>query len=479
MNWGLTQEFYQQVPNAYLDSEAESFPDPKLVYLNESLFSELGLDTRIPESSRAQAFSAQMLPDDAKPIAQAYAGHQFGQFNPQLGDGRAILLGSLTSKNGSPVEIGFKGSGSTQFSRGGDGKAALGPMLREVLISEYMHAVGVPTTRSLAVTTTGEKVYRQGAETGAVLTRTAASHVRIGSFQFFAARDQYDVVEELVDFCIQRHYPELVNSSNKALNLLKAVCRKQAQLVSQWLSLGFIHGVMNTDNMLISGETIDYGPCAFMEAYESMAVFSSIDRNSRYAYGNQRGIAQWNLARFAETLLPLINEDRDTAIEQATNVIKEFSAVFDDIHHITMSDKIGIDSQHENAGDLIKQWLELIECNQVDFTLAHAKLASQQHATTDDFSSLFAEHSEIEQWLTSWRQTCDEQSQERLAKNPQLIPRNHVVEDALHRAELGDLSLFYALLSALQRPFSTPSEAKFILPADKQFTDQFVTFCGT
>lgn len=392
---GFQQEFYTTLPECYVQAESSSFASPSLIFFNQDLADSLKASFPKSDEELAQLLSGQVLSSDAKPIAQAYAGHQFGHFNPQLGDGRAMILGELRDESGATYELDLKGSGPTPFSRGGDGKAALGPMLREVLIAESMHALGVATTRSLSVVAAGEQVYRNPPQSGAVLCRTASSHIRIGTFQFFAARDKYDVVEELVQFCIKRHYPQLSTSQSPALSLLQATIKTQAKLIAQWMGLGFIHGVMNTDNMLVGGETIDYGPCAFMDIFDEDTVFSSIDQNSRYAYVNQAPVAQWNLSRFAETLLPLIDEDKDKAIEIATEAVRAFNPLYKQAYRAVMCNKLAlmlkpdiktnesIDAHHEVLDGIIYEWTSLLKSLKLDWTQAHYFLTQylrSQHA---------------------------------------------------------------------------------------------------
>ena len=479
-----------------MDAEALTFAQPQLLYFNQHLASEF--QANFPESDEALAglFSGQALPLDAKPIAQAYAGHQFGQFNPQLGDGRAMVLGELVNSEGKLFELDLKGSGPTPFSRGGDGKAALGPMLREVLISEAMAALNVPTTRSLAVVGTGETVYRNPPQRGAVLARTSASQIRIGTFQFFAAREQYDVVEKLIEFCFDRHFPHINDFSNKSLELLKAAVSAQANLIAKWMSLGFIHGVMNTDNMLISGETIDYGPCAFMDTYDPKTVFSSIDRNSRYAYMNQPGVAQWNLSRFAETLLPLVarelapenpdlDEDgtKELAIAQATAIIQDFIPEYQAAFRGIMCKKLGLKDSIDasDADALIEKWQNILFEQKLDWTLAHLYLSD--YATQQDANALLALCSnsrDMQDFLAQWQEHSAQSFDDMKVHNPAIIPRNHLVEEALELAEKkGDLSAFAILLSHLQAPFSRPEDERFMQPANEQFTADFMTFCGT
>src|SRR3954470_10967325 len=362
--------------------------DPRLVVFNSRLAEELGLDPAVLEREGAAWSSGNQTPDDADPIALAYAGHQFGGFVPQLGDGRAILLGERVGRDGVRRDIQLKGSGRTPFSRNGDGRAALGPMLREYLISEAMHALGVPTTRSLAVVTTGEQVVREDLLPGAVLTRVAASHIRVGTFEYFAARNDGDAVSQLLDYVITRHYPEARGADVPALAVLEAVAQRQAALIADWMSVGFIHGVMNTDNMAISGETIDYGPCAFMDSYDTNTVFSSIDHAGRYAYGNQPAIAQWDLARFAETLLPLIDADMEKAVERATSLIKDFMPMFDVQLLTRMRRKIGLASEEAGDAELIRTLLAAMQSASADFTLTFRRLAQCADEPANDASLL-------------------------------------------------------------------------------------------
>jgi serine/tyrosine/threonine adenylyltransferase len=450
--------------------------DPKLVAFNRPLAAELGLDVDAVEREAAAFFSGNRLPDDAKPIAMAYAGHQFGGFVPRLGDGRAILLGELRGRDGVLRDVQLKGSGLTPFSRTADGRAALGPMLREYLISEAMHALRIPTTRSLAVVTTGERVYREDVLPGAVLTRVAASHVRVGTFQYFAGRQDIDGVRELLNYVIARHYPELQDADVPALAVLKAVSQRQAALISQWMCVAFIHGVMNTDNMAISGETIDYGPCAFMEQYNPRTVFSSIDHNGRYAYANQPAIAQWNLARLADTLIPLIDANTDKAVQLATEVIQDFMNVFDAHFLAGMRRKIGLVSREEGDADLIRRLLSEMHGASADFTRTFRALSLDAGCPTG-----------LDEWVRDWRErlTRDPQTPaERAANmrqvNPAYIPRNHRVEAALNAAsEQGDLEPFRRLLAVVQNPFEEqPGADDYALPAAPE-ERVLHTFCGT
>ena len=375
--------FARELPGCYAAWKPATAPAPALLFLNRGLADELGLDAAdLAGPEGAALFAGNTLPEGAEPLAQAYAGHQFGGFSPQLGDGRALLLGEVIDRRGQRRDIAFKGSGRTPFSRGGDGKAAVAPMLREVLIGEAMHALGIPSTRALAVVATGELVYREAALPGAILTRVAASHLRVGTFQFFAARGEIDKLRLLAEYTIARHDPALAGTPGRHLALLRAVAGRQARLVAQWMNVGFIHGVMNTDNMTISGETIDYGPCAFMEAYDPATVFSSIDHGGRYAYGNQPHIARWNLARLAEALLPLMADgDDEAAVQQAvadvTAVIDAFPAWYAEALLQGQRAKLGLQRAADDVGDtaLAEDWLALLQQHGVDFTLAWRRLA--------------------------------------------------------------------------------------------------------
>src|SRR3954470_2730460 len=388
MRLGL-QHTYAALPSRFYARLAPApVKDPRLAVFNSRLAEELGFDPAVLEREGAAWFSGSQRPDDADPIALAYAGHQFGGFVPQLGDGRAILLGERVGRDGVRRDIQLKGSGRTPFSRNGDGRAALGPMLREYLISEAMHALGVPTTRSLAVVTTGEQVVREDLLPGAVLTRVAASHIRVGTFEYFAARKDGDAVSQLLDYVIARHDPKARGADVPALAVLAAVAQRQAALIADWMSVGFIHGVMNTDNVAISGETIDYGPCAFMDHYDVNTVFSSIDHGGRYAYGNQPAIAQWNLARFAETLLPLIDADGGKAIELATAVVRNFMPVFDARLLTRMRRKIGLSSEKESDVELVRTLLATMQSASADFTLTFRRLARCADEPANDASLL-------------------------------------------------------------------------------------------
>ncbi len=424
----------------------------------------------------------------------AYAGHQFAHFVAQLGDGRALLLGERRALDGRLYDIQFKGSGRTPFSRGGDGRAALGPMLREVLVSEAMHALGIATTRSLAVVATGERVFRDEALPGAILTRVAASHVRVGSFQYFASREDGDALRQLLDFSIARHYPRLAQADNPALAFLEAVVEAQAALIAQWMAVGFIHGVMNTDNMAISGETIDYGPCAFMDHYHPETVFSSIDHRGRYAYGNQPAIAQWNLARLAETLLPLIHVDPQAAVEPATAVVAGFTPRFDAHLSARMRAKLGLAEARQHDDLLVSHLLGLMQQGRADFTLVFRHLADaigpeaiEPGADLAALRAQFQEPSALDPWLADWRARLAAEPMETAARraamqrvNPLFIPRNHRVEAALIAAsERGDLAPFQRLLAAIQRPYEDQAGNEELTLPPRDDERVLATFCGT
>jgi uncharacterized protein YdiU (UPF0061 family) len=489
MRIGFEHTYAALPPRFYAPVKPTTVANPQLVVFNRSLAEELRLDPNIIEPHAAAMFSGNELAEDSTPIAMAYAGHQFGNFVPQLGDGRAILLGERKDRAGVLRDIQLKGPGRTPFSRSGDGRAAVGPMLREYLISEAMHALGIPTTRSLAVVTTGEQVFREHVLPGAVLTRVAASHVRVGTFQYFAARGDQEAVQTLLDYVIQRHYPEVRSADVPALAALKAIAERQAALVADWMRVGFIHGVMNTDNMALSGETIDYGPCAFMDKYDPSTVFSSIDHGGRYAYVNQPGIAQWNLARLAETLLPLIDEDSDKAVSLATEVVVGFVDRFNTLFIERMRRKVGLVSTEEGDADLIKQLFAAMQHAGADFTLTFRKLSliAETPEQQAPLRELFAEATEIDNWLRGWQtrlardpQSISERMEMMRLANPEFIPRNHRVEAALDAAsERGDLEPFRQLLGILQRPYEQqPAFADYALPPEP--SDRvFKTFCGT
>jgi serine/tyrosine/threonine adenylyltransferase len=456
--------------------------DPKLVIFNEALAKSLGLNPDVLRGETgALVFSGNRLPKGAEPLAQAYAGHQFGYFT-MLGDGRAILLGEQVTPKGERYDIQYKGSGRTPFSRRGDGRAALGPMLREYIISEALHALGIPTTRSLAVVTTGEPVFRETALQGAILTRTAASHIRVGTFEYAAAKGTPGDIRALADYTIHRHFPDLTEEGNPYLALLRAVMDRQASLIARWMLIGFIHGVMNTDNMTLSGEAIDYGPCAFMDAYDPGTVFSSIDHHGRYAYGRQSKIAQWNLARFAETLLPLLHENPQEAVSIANGAISEFPDIYRNYRLTGMRAKLGLSNREAGDGALAEELLDCMQRHSVDYTNTFRDLASGSLPEASVFQS-----QDFRQWFERWqarlkRQSDSRESSRRLMNrhNPAVIPRNHRVEEALEAAvERADFTVMEKLLDVLSQPYhKLPEQAGYQLPAPPS-SEPYRTFCGT
>jgi len=479
--------FGREMEGYYVEAKAAHFPEPELLALNEPLAKSLGLDPQGLREEGHLIFSGQSLPDGAHPIAQVYAGHQFGGLNPQLGDGRAMMIGEVVDRDGIRRDIQLKGSGPTPFSRGGDGKAAIGPVLREYLLGEAMHALGVPTTRMLAAVATGGLVYREEALPGAVVTRVAASHLRVGTFAYFAVRQDEEGVRELAEYAIARHFPSIPESSDRYVEFLRAVAMEQATLIAKWMCLGFIHGVMNTDNMTISGETIDYGPCAFMDAYSPPTVFSSIDRQGRYAYGNQPSIGQWNLAKLAECLIPILHEEQDKAVEVAHKVLDEYVARYQQEYTLGMLRKLGIVVPEEGDGSRVTELMKLLEEHQSDYT---STLRSLSEVARGDDSTLppRLEDSDVFQvWKAQWLNRLDEQPGGREgagkamdALNPVYIPRNHKVEEALEAALEDDLTPFRTLLKVVSNPFEMrPEWEAYVGPAPQTFTDGYKTFCGT
>jgi uncharacterized protein YdiU (UPF0061 family) len=479
--------FVRDLPGLYVRWKAVAAPAPELLMLNEPLAAELGID---PQALRTPDGVATLVgnatPPDASPVAQAYAGHQFGGLSPRLGDGRALLLGELIDVHGRRRDLHLKGSGATPFSRGGDGKAAVGPMLREYVIGEAMHALGIPTTRALAVVATGDQVARETMLPGAVLTRVAASHLRVGTFQYAALQEDAALVSRLADYAIARHYPELAEVENPYLAFFEAVVDAQASLVAQWILVGFIHGVMNTDNMTISGETIDYGPCAFMDVFNTATVFSSIDHGGRYAFGNQPHMAQWNLARLAEGLLPLIDDDTQAAVAAATDVLRTFGDRYLRVFNAGMRAKLGLVDTVADAAGLVDDLLALMEAQRVDFTSFFRALSAAARGNAEPVSSLFADVAAFDAWSERWRAELSSQgrSSDEVAAgmdrvNPLYIPRNHRVEEALAAATEGDLAPFRRLVEVVSQPFDErPGLASYAEPAPESF-GPYRTFCGT
>ncbi len=481
---------YARLPDRfYVKLAPNPVARPRLIVLNTALAHDLGLGAAWLASEDGVAMLAgNRMPDGADPLAQAYAGHQFGGFSPQLGDGRAMLLGEVIGRDGQRRDIQLKGSGPTPFSRRGDGRAALGPVLREYIVAEAMHALGVPTTRALAAVATGEHVFRDTVLPGGVLTRIAASHIRVGTFQYFAARGDTDGVRDLADYVIARHYPEVATAANRYLALLEAVIARQAALIAQWLNVGFIHGVMNTDNMAISGETIDYGPCAFMDAYNPAQVFSSIDAQGRYAYANQPSIGMWNLTRLAETLLPLINDDQDAAIAAAQGAINTYPRLFNAAHTESLRRKVGAfdaDSEADTGG--AKDLLEIMARNGADFTLTFRGLTDgvTDRRALEAVRALFSKPEEFDAWAQGWLARIADDDNERRAMlmraaNPAVIPRNHRIEEVIAAAVTdADFGPFETLVAALARPYEdVPEFADFRQPPRAEEIVR-ATFCGT
>ncbi len=460
---------------------------PRLIRFNAELADQLGLTLDSGDEDRLAAiFSGNSVPVGAMPLAMAYSGHQFGQFNPQLGDGRAILLGEVVDRQGRRRDIQLKGAGPTPFSRRGDGRAALGPVLREYIVSEAMFALGIPTTRALAAVATGEAVYRETPLPGAVFTRVAASHIRVGTFQYFASRDDQEGVRALADHVIARHYPELGAAANPYLALLQAVASRQAALIARWMAIGFIHGVMNTDNMTVSGETIDFGPCAFLDEYDPKKVFSSIDQRGRYAYTNQPGIGQWNMARLAECLLPLLSDSEDKAVEEANAVLVEFGRVFQERWLSAFRDKLGLAGAQEGDLELVNDLLAQMHDSEADFTVTFRALGRAVAETGEgEFTALFTDRPRLSDWLARWRQrlggdrdaSAIRAAMERV--NPAIIPRNHRIEEAIQAGLSGDYGSFESLLAALERPYEERSEfAAYRIPPERE-ERVTRTFCGT
>ncbi len=461
-HFAFDNTYARDLESFYVSWQATQVARPRWVKLNIGLAEELGLDAGALDSEEgARIFAGNQIPEGAAPLAQAYAGHQFGGFSPQLGDGRALLLGEVIDRKGQRRDIAFKGSGPTPFSRNGDGRAALGPVLREYLIGEAMHALGIPTTRALAAVVTGEPVYRESALPGAVLTRVAASHIRVGTFQFFAARGEVAKVRRLADYVIDRHYPELKGRANPYLELLEQVRDRQAALIARWMHVGFIHGVMNTDNMAISGETIDYGPCAFMDHYDPATVFSSIDLRGRYGYANQPRIAQWNLARLADTLVPLIDANEKRAIARATEVVNAFSQQYERHWLKGMRAKLGLVTEEETDINLAMGFLAAMDGKHVDYTLAFRYLADVISGREEPIRALFADPSTYDLWSGHWRARLAREpavpsarAQAMRRVNPAFIARNHRVEAALSAAvERNDYAPFETLLNILAASF--------------------------
>ena len=475
--WNLQSSYTQISDKLFSELKPDAVTNPSTVIVNNELAEKLGLNLKgISEEDLSNLFSGNSLPHGSKPFAQAYAGHQFGQFTI-LGDGRAHIVGEQVTPDGEIFDIQYKGSGRTPYSRGGDGKAALGPMLREYLISEAMYFLGIPTTRSLAVVETGEKVYREVPLKGSILTRVASSHIRIGTFQFLAAHKDYEGMKSLLDFSIKRHFSNLKFSENLAIEFIKAVMQKQINLIVEWMRVGFIHGVMNTDNSTISGETIDYGPCAFMDHYDANTVFSSIDTQGRYSFANQPSIIQWNLVRLAECLLPLIDKDEKRSIETAQNLINTFSSLFKDKWLQMMKKKLGIKDQSEDDEELINNLIKWMQQKKPDFTNTFCNLMNYDHADDEEF-----EDDEFNNWKREWKKRVEskEYIDVMMSCNPTLIPRNYLVEEALSEAETdGKFDKFNELNEIISSPYQLKKVNIKYLETPSKTNIPYKTFCGT
>ena len=473
---------YSKLPSSFISNTSpDIIKSPELIILNDNLAKELNLDfSQVDKKNLSKLFSGNLLPEGSETISQAYAGHQFGHFT-MLGDGRAILIGEHISKNNERFDIQFKGSGKTPFSRNGDGKAALGPMLREYIISEAMHALKIPTTRSLAVVKTNEDIVRENILQGAILTRVSSSHIRVGTFQYITARQNNNELKVLFDYTIDRHYPNIKNSKNKAIEFLKILIEKQTNLVVNWMRVGFIHGVMNTDNMTLSGETIDYGPCAFMDIYDPQTVFSSIDQMGRYAYFNQPSITKWNLARFAECLIPLIDENKDKAINIATEIINTFEKNYEEKWLNMMRDKIGLFGKEEKDQVLILDLLTWMHKNKVDYTNTFCFLMNEKVENDKIFND-----ESFQIWQKRWkdRLMLNNNTPEKYLKlmrsvNPLVIPRNYKVEEALEAANNNNPTLVKKLIKILESPYENHKEITNYQSCGPLGEKKYQTFCGT
>ena len=477
-----------QLENSYADLPKQFYTrinptpvnKPNLVIFNKALSKELDIDLPDDKELLAQIFSGNKLPKKAKPISQAYAGHQFGHFSI-LGDGRAHLIGEQISKKGKRFDIQFKGSGPTPYSRNGDGRAALAPMLREYIISEAMYALNISTTRSLSVVSTGESIMRSSLTEGAILTRIASSHIRVGTFEYASKMLDRSAVKELADYAIKRHFPELISQENPYLSFLRAVITQQAKLIASWMHIGFIHGVMNTDNMAISGETIDYGPCAFMDIFSMNKVFSSIDQNGRYDYGSQAHIAHWNLTKLAESLLPLLHENMDEAMKLAEVAISEYANDFNSAWISGMRYKLGLLNEEEGDYELAQNLFSWMENVKADFTGTFRDLSYENLSDKDMYNS-----PDFKKWYDLWQARLSRNSKPIKSSlsmmrkyNPVIVPYNHLVEEALSAAEEGDMQSFYKLFSALEKPFEFSSSSEVFLNSSVDPNPHYQTFCGT
>ncbi len=485
----LFDNSYQNLPQEFFERiNPVPVKDPKIIIFNTDLGKTLGIDPKMSEKELAKIFSGNEVPKGSSPIALAYAGHQFGQFVHQLGDGRAILLGELSTPDQERYDIQLKGSGQTKFSRQGDGRAPIGPIIREYVISESMNAMGIPSTRSLAAISSGEQVFRETLLPGGVLTRIAKSHIRVGTFEYFAAQKNTDHLKTLADYTINRHFPVLKEANNSYISLLQTVSDLQIELISKWMGIGFIHGVMNTDNTSIVGETIDYGPCAFMDEYNPGTVFSSIDTHGRYAFGNQPLIAQWNMACFANTLLPLIDENSEKAVTKAQEVINDFPKKMNEAVMGVMCKKIGLDSSEKNSQELVKNFLNIMLDNKSDYTLSFRYLGESLKSKNEDLlKAQFQEHDRLSDWLLKWTKTLKSKNLNKKdvvnmmdKTNPFFIPRNHLLEKIIDAAtKHNDFSQMKTLLKVFSNPYKEQpeNEAYSKPPKPNEIVKQ--TFCGT
>ena len=473
---------YTELPDLFFTKQTPTpVHKPEIVIFNQKLADQVGLNfSQRSKEEMAKLLSGNLVPEGIEPFAQAYAGHQFGNFT-MLGDGRALMLGEYLTPSGQRLDLQFKGSGRTPYSRGGDGRAALGPMLREYIISEAMHYLGIATTRSLAVVTTGETVNREKELPGAILTRIASSHIRVGTLEFASLHEDKSIIQALLDYLIDRHFPEIKEMNNQPLALLEAMIAQQAELITQWMRVGFIHGVMNTDNMALSGETIDYGPCAFMDSFDPATVFSSIDRNGRYSYSNQPYIAQWNLARLAESLIPLIHQEREEAIGMAENALNAFEEVYKCKWLAMMGSKLGLLEAKKEDEKLITELLDWMHQSSADFTNTFRDLCKPEFPMEEAYKS-----ENFQNWYTRWQLRLKTEEQELDASlalmrsvNPAVIPRNHKVEEALQASEEGDLNPFHNLLKAIEEPYQGGEHLKPYQAPPEPTEKVYQTFCGT
>ena len=480
MQSGLKNSYAQDLPELSKKCIPSGFQNSEIILKNYELGEELGFSKKFLDSNKClNVFSGNALLRDSIPIAQAYSGHQFGQFNPNLGDGRAILLGEINN-----LDIQLKGIGQTPFSRRGDGKSALSPVLREYIISEFMNAAGIPTTRALLALKTNESVTRDTDLPGGILARVANSHIRIGTFEF-AAMQGTQILKKLADYSILRHYPELKNTNERYIKFFAAVCESQTRLVSKWMNIGFIHGVMNTDNMTVSGETIDYGPCAFMDYYDPKTVFSSIDVAGRYCYGNQPAILVWNLSKLAEALIPLIDDNEQKSIEKLTEVLQVIMPSYEKYFYSEMGEKLGIDKINQNNINLVKDYLKILDSNSIDFTLSFRDLSKILNKKKSIEDSVFKNSDDFKKWIEDWnmkiiteKTNLKDITNKMDLTNPCYIPRNHIIEDALENAVNGDMNLINEILELYKNPFDESGGAE-IFKKPFETNTPYVTFCGT